>query len=168
MLIAIDPGMLGGVACSDGGTVYVFEMPDTPMDIWKLILSMKTGNDDFAFIEQVGSYMPGNSGPAAVKFARHCGALDAFLIAAGIKHDTVLPAKWEHWLIGKPNHPAIPKHVQGKERKKILTKRKQERKNKIKMKVQSLYPELKVTLKTADALGILVYGMNNAKQLSMI
>ena len=167
MLISVDPGRNGGLACSDEGVVYSFNMPDTPADLWKLILSMKTGADDFALIEQVGTYMPGNSGPAAVTFARHCGQIDMALIAAGIKHDTILPSKWEHWLIGKPNYPKIAKETPKKERRKILAKRKQERKNKIKAKVQCLYPELKITLKTSDALGILVYAMNNQKQLTI-
>jgi len=167
MLISVDPGRNGGLACSDEGVVYSFNMPDTPADLWKLILSMKTGADDFALIEQTGTYMSGESAPAAVTFARHCGHLDAFLIAAGIKHDTVPAAKWQHWLIGKPNWPKISKDIQGNERSKILAKRKQERKNKIKAKVQCLYPELKITLKTSDALGILVYAMNNQKQLTI-
>lgn len=174
MLVAIDPGANGAIACKVDGKVYAFKMPDTPKDIWLLILSLKTDNA-FCWIEQVGAYFSGNSGPAAVKFARHCGHLDMALLAAGISYDTVLPSKWEHWLIGKPNHPKIvfpdipidiPKRdqklmlsKQEKERSKILAKRKTERKNKIKAKVQGLYPDIRVTLAVADALGILTYGL---------
>ena len=160
MLIAIDPGLSGAIACMVDGKVHAYKMPDTPKDIFLLILSMKT-DDAFCWIEQVGAYMPGNSGPAAVKFARHCGHLDMALLSAGIPYDTVLPRKWEHWLIGAPNYPPIPDDISDKEQERILAKRKQERKNKIKIKVQGLYPDLKVTLKTADALGILTWSSKN-------
>ena len=159
MLIAIDPGANGSIVCKlSSGQVFAFKMPDTPKDIWLLILSLKT-DDAFCWVEKVGTYMPGNSGPAAVTFARHCGHLDMALLAAGISYDAVLPRKWEHWLIGKPNYSKIPKEISAKERSKILAKRKQERKNKIKEKMQALYPELKVTLKTSDALGILTWAL---------
>jgi len=77
---------------------------------------------------KTGSYVYGNSGPAAVKFARHCGHLEAFLIALQIPYHEVLPAKWQKYLIGSPSYPKIPKEVPAKERKRILAKRKTERK----------------------------------------
>ena len=159
-MISIDPGANGSIACKVDGKVHAFKMPDTPKDILLLLLSLKS-DDAFCWIEQTGGYMPGNSGPAAVKFARHCGHLDMALLAAGIPHDTVLPAKREHWLIGKPNYEKIPNEISEKERSRILAKRKTERKNKIKIKVQGLYPDIRVILKTADALGILTWGMAN-------
>jgi hypothetical protein len=158
MRIGIDPGANGSIACKIDDKVHAFKMPGTPKDILLLILSLKS-DDAFCWIEQTGGYMPGNSGPAAVKFARHCGHLDMALLAAGISHDTVLPAKWEHWLIGKPNYERIPEKISEKERSRILAKRKTERKNKIKVKVQGLYPDIKVTLALADALGLLTFGL---------
>ena len=158
MIIGIDPGLSGAIACKTDGKVFAYNMPDTPKDILLLILSMKT-DDAFCWIEQVGSYVAGNSATAAVKFARHCGHLDMALIAAGISHDTVLARKWEHWLIGKPNYPAIPDDISLKEEQRIKAKRKTERKNKIKAKVQGLYPDLKVTLAKADAIGILEWAI---------
>jgi len=160
MLICIDPGLSGAIACRVDGKVHAFYMPETPKDILTLILSLKDENA-FCWIEQVGTYVSGNSGVAAVTFARHCGQLDMALLAAGIKHDTVLPAKWEHAVIGKPNYPKIPKETPAKARLKILSKRKQERKNKIKVKMQGLYPDIKVTLKNADALGMLAWAEKN-------
>ena len=170
MRISIDPGGSGGIACKIDGKIYAFKMPDTPKDIWGLILSLKS-DDTFCWVERVGGYMPGNSGPAAVAFARHCGHIDMALLAAGIRHDTVTSQKWMHWLIGKPNYPKLPEipkelskkdqNKMLKEQNKIRAKRKQERKNKIKEKMQRLYPDLKVTLALADALGLLYYGINN-------
>ena len=160
MIISIDPGISGAVAGNDEGETHIFKMPETPRDLFILILSMKT-DDAFCWIEQVGSYMPNNSGPAAVKFARHCGHLDMALVASGIPYDYVLPTKWEHWLIGKPNYPKIDKNISKQARQQILSKRTQERKNKIKTKIQALYPNLKITLQNADAIGILHWALNN-------
>jgi len=155
-IICIDPGMSGAISCRIDGKAHAFNMPDTPKDILLLILSLKDENA-FCWIEQTGTYMSGESAPAAVTFARHCGHLDMALLAANIAHDTVLAAKWQHAVIGKPNHPKIPKETPAKERRQILAKRKAERKNKIKSKMQCLYPDIKVTLKNADALGILTW-----------
>ncbi len=131
MRIAIDPGANGSVACKVDGKVHAFKMPDTPKDILLLILSLKTDNA-FCWIEQTGGYMSGNSGPAAVKFARHCGHLDMALLAAGISHDTVLPSRWEHWLTGKPNHPKIvfpdiPIDIPKRDQRLMLSKQEKER-----------------------------------------
>jgi hypothetical protein len=162
-IIGIDPGASGGIAWRDTfGEIHCVDMPDTPKDILDLLYKacpQHESEGSFCLIEQVGGYMPGNSGPAAVKFARHCGHLDMALLAAGIPHETILPAKWEHAFIGKPNHPKIPKEVVSAERKRIIAERKRERKNKIKAKAQALFPKARVTLKTADALGILYFAM---------
>jgi len=159
-LICIDPGLSGAIACRVDEKVHVFKMPDTPKEFYVLILSLKNKND-FCWIEQVGTYMPGNSGPAAVTFARHCGQIDMALIAAGISHDTVMPKKWEYFITGKPNYPKIPKDTPAIVKRKILAQRKSERKNKIKAKMQCLYPDIKVTLTNADALGILTWAEQN-------
>lgn len=163
MIIGIDPGIGGGIAYEVNNTIYAEKMPSTPKDILEFIrnLTQKTDSlfDIMCYIEKVGGYMPGNSGPAAVKFARHVGNLEMALIALSIPHQEVLPTKWQKYLIGAPNYPKIPKEVPAKERKRILAKRKTERKNRIKRNIQARCPHLKVTLATADALGILFYGI---------
>jgi hypothetical protein len=93
-----------------------------------------------AYMEQVGTYMPGNSGPSAAKFARHCGHLEAALYALGIPTVFVLPVKWQKAIGGFPADKA-------------------ERKRAIKEAMARRYPHLTVTLKTADALGILTYAI---------
>jgi len=156
--IAIDPGISGAIACKTDGKVHAFKVPDTILGLWLLILSLKT-DDAFCWMEDVGNYVSGDSATAAVKFANHCGHIEMALTAAGIKYDKVQPKEWMYWLIGRPDYPKIPKTVPAKERRRILAKRKTERKNKIKEKVQGLYPDIKVTLALADALGILTWGL---------
>ena len=166
-IITIDPGASGGIAWRDtSGEVHCIDMPETPKDILielGCIHNVTDSDDVFCLIEQVGSYVSGNSGPSAVKFARHCGHLDMAILSAGIPHETILPAKWEHWFIGKPSYPKIPKETKPAERKRLLAKRKRERKTKIKAKAQSLFPGVKVTLKTSDALGMLAYAIGKGE-----
>ncbi|KKL92415.1 hypothetical protein LCGC14_1884890 [marine sediment metagenome] len=165
IMIAIDPGQGGGIAWTIAEGIQVEKMPQTTRDISDLLETLKAKAAEmpepvFAWLENVGKYMPGNSGPSAVKFGGHCGELRGVLTALKIPFDKVLPAKWEHWLIGKPNYEKIPKEIQGKARKAILSKRKTERKNKIKEKAQQLNPNLKIILATSDAVGMLHYVCN--------
>ena len=169
MRIAIDPGASGAIAWEHEGNVSVQKMPDTPTGIFECLKWMsgigKLSGTMECQVERVGGYMPGNSGPAAVTFARHCGHIDMALIALDIRTlKPVGPTEWENAVCPglphyKPPKPPIPKHDKearkAEERKKAAIKRK--RKNMIKDRMQRLYPHLKTTLNTADALGILTY-----------
>lgn len=143
MRIAIDPGASGAIAWTDGEQTRVENMPDTPTGIFEYLQDLSNNEDSIeCLVERVGGYMPGNSGPAAVKFARHCGHIDMALIALGIPTLTpVSPQVWQKAVCG-----ALPKE-------------KAERKRAIKDMMQRRYPSLKVTLINADALGILTYMM---------
>lgn len=170
VLITIDPGKNGGIAYGNQGWAKAEKMPETLKDIYGFlqnIMSFALAENLrlFCYLEKVGTYRPGNSGPKAVTFARHCGVLEGILTALNVPYDQVLPSRWEHWFIGKPNHPKIPKEIQGKARKQILAKRKTNRKNKIKAKAQALYPGLNITLATSDALGMFCWGLNARNRL---
>lgn len=138
-MIAIDPGALGGIAWVDiDGIVQAVKMPTGMTEQADFILSIKMTNYGKAVIEKVGGYQPGNSGPASAKFARHCGNLEAILYCYGIPTEQVAPQVWQKALGSMP-------------------KDKNKRKNAIKEMMGRLYPHLKVTLSTADALGMLTW-----------
>lgn len=149
-IIAIDPGASGGIAwmsCFDG-RVEAVKMPEGLSEqghfIRKIALSDGvSGCSVRCVLEKVGSYMPGNSGPASCKFARHCGHLEAILYMRDIPVIEVTPHKWQKHLATFP-------------------KDKQERKRAIKEMMARRYPHLKVTLATADALGILTWAIEKA------
>ncbi|OGS40508.1 MAG: hypothetical protein A3K77_00755 [Euryarchaeota archaeon RBG_13_31_8] len=143
LILAIDPGMNGGIAWTLNNEVQAIKMPESPMDIYKRIKNIRN-DQTVCFLENVGGYVPGNSATAAVKFARHIGNIEMALLALNISTRIVTPVKWMKCL------GALPKN-------------KKERKNKIKEKMQQLYPQLKITLATSDALGILTYGINFLK-----
>jgi len=123
-----------------------------------------------AIVELVGGYMPGNSGPAAVTFARHCGHIDAVLYCAGIP--TLKPVSPQTWMKSMGTLPKAERAPKGAtaevkaQYRKLAAKAKQERKNTIKERMQRLYPHLKVTLATADALGILTWAINQQNRSS--
>jgi hypothetical protein len=154
-MLAIDPGAGGGFVYNDSyGIVAAVKMPATYPEVYDALKHIRDLNPSNAvcFIEDVGTYMPGNSGPAAVTFATHIGDLRMALYALGISRELVRPQKWQKAL-GLSEQPA----KKGLD-KNALARLKQERKNEIKEKMQARFPHLKVTLALSDALGIFCYG----------
>ena len=142
MILAIDPGQSGGIAwMDDDGIINCADMPPTPGDIIDHLRMLKAnGHTLTAYLEKTGGYVPGNSGPAACKFARGCGLLEGAIMALSIPLVEIAPAVWMKSL------GALPKD-------------KRDRKNAIKGLMQARYPHLKITLSTADALGLLTYAL---------
>lgn len=137
--LAIDPGASGGLAWRDAdGIVHAEPMPDGMTAQVDFLRSLAAGLPGLtAIMEKVGTYVPGNHVGSACTFARHCGHLEAALYALGIPFTEVAPAVWMKKL-------------------GTLPKDKAERKRAIREEMQRRLPGLEVTLKTADALGILV------------
>jgi hypothetical protein len=146
-IIALDPGAAGGLAWIDrDGITHAEAMPEgmsAQVDRLRSLAAELPGLT--AIMEKTGSYMPGNSGPAAATFARHCGHLEAALYCLGIPVEQVAPGVWMRAL-GE------------------LPKDKAERKRAIKEAMARRYPHAAVTLKTADALGILTWATRRAAQ----
>jgi len=164
--IAIDPGgSSGGIAWRDeDGIARAVAMPDTmtgQVDLLRSIAAGMPASDVLAVRENVGSYMPGNSGTAAATFAGHCAGLDYALYALGIPAGRpVAPQTWQKpcgWSVAK-HLPAGYKHLpDGKEKKQAHAAAKREHKAAIKEAMQAQHPHLRVTLATSDALAILGY-----------
>ena len=141
--IAVDPGINGAIAWIDpDGYARAEKMPECMSAQADFVRSLAASSTNWtAILEKTGTYQPGNSGPGAVTFARHCGNLEAILYCLGIPTEQVAPSKWQAGL-GK------------------WSKEKAVRKREIKEAMSRRYPYLKVTLSTADALGILTYSIN--------
>lgn len=151
IILGIDPGLSGGIAAIDqsGCVLSVSKMPSTMMDIYEHIKEIKqTPHDDIVcYIERVGLGMPGQSSKATATFARHCGQLEMALLALEISTVEVTPQKWmKYFAVGSSKD----------------YKAKTEWKNHLKAIAQQRFPSLwkekKVTLSTADALLIALYG----------
>jgi hypothetical protein len=145
--IGIDPGKSGGIAWIDEtGRACVEKMPDTLQDLWELIekdILHKTGNLYFgnaarnckAYLEQVSS-SPQMGVVSAFTFGNGYGHLEMALTAAGIPFERVRPQAWQ----------------------KAMGCMSKGDKNVTKRKAQELFPQIKVTHATADALLIATYG----------
>ncbi len=140
IIIGIDPGQSGGIAFLAHPRVDANKMPATERDVYDL-LQPWAGVCDKAYIEQVGAF-PGQGVASSFKFGTNYGMLRAFLIALGIPFETVAPGVWQREM-------------------RCITKKgmtKTQHKNQLKARSQELFPQLKVTLATADALLIAEFG----------
>lgn len=151
--IGIDPGVNGGIAWITDGKPCVEKMPDTLQDLWELIVSISMnsevgGTKIHTYLEEVHvapSFAKSANGKensirmgskSAFTFGRGYGNLEMALTAAGIPFTRVRPQVWQKEL-------------------GCLTKG---NKNVSKRKAQELFPSLKITHATADALLIATYG----------
>jgi len=138
-ILALDPGQSGGMALQTAEDVIAYPMPDGMTAQIDLILSISATTPGLtAVLEKVGFHRPGNSAVSTAKFARHVGHLEAALYALGIPFTEVTPQKWMGAIGTWPADKA-------------------ERKKAIKEEMARRFPHLAVTLKTADALGILCW-----------
>ncbi len=146
-ILAIDPGASGGLvhyinSSTGNEIVYAKKMPDDP-DIVELILNFsKLEGERVAYLELVGGYVGGMGAPgsAMFNFGDGFGFLRGCLAMARVKTILVRPQKWQKGI------PGCGGGIKGTERKRAL-----------KEHAARLFPDLTVTLLTADALGIAHY-----------
>jgi len=142
-ILGIDPGKNGAIAWICDGKACVEKMPDTLQDLWELLNDIMSScvsagtdwRDSKAYLEQVSS-SPQMGVVSAFSFGNGFGHLEMALTAAGIPFTRVRPQVWQKAL-------------------GCLTKGD---KNVTKRKAQELFPSIKATHATADALLIAQYG----------
>jgi hypothetical protein len=150
-LIAIDPGVSGGIAYIDtDGSIHAFPMPETLGDIQKqLSILCKAFYRDFptAFLEELPKFAGPMSASSMATMFRNYGRIEGLLTSYGARIEYLQPKKWQQALsLGdkKTHGPRWKAHLKGR--------------------AQALYPNLSVTLKTADALLILEAGRKLSTQ----
>jgi len=146
--MAIDPGASGGIAWRQpNGVIRAITMPPGMTAIHALFKSILMENLGLeCYIEQVGAHFPGNRASASVKFGRHVGNLEAVLYCLGIPvRKPVAPVVWMKMFRPLPTGMAAPQKLA--------------RKRAILEKVSRMFPQCKVSLRTADALGILAWAL---------
>jgi len=117
-------------------------MPDGPVAQCDLLEEFHdTLTNPIIYMEKVGFHRQGNNASASCTFARHCGHLQGFIICLKMPLVEVTPQKWMTSL-GK-----MPKEMAP-------------RKRYIKNLMGIRFPHLRITLSTADALGIMEYALN--------
>jgi hypothetical protein len=145
--VGIDPGASGGLAVLSPVHPYVVAtpMPKTGRDVYDWLCAHATGA--IGMIEKVGGFIRVGGknvgpGPAMFKFGVSVGHLQAFLIALGVPFEEVTPKRWQRALGIAPRGRTETK-VQWKSRLKDFAQRR--------------FPDIKVTLATADALLLALY-----------
>lgn len=147
--IAIDPGLSGGIAYRDpGGGYHCDKMPQTIQDLFNYFHELASEYDAVVTMEKVGKHRLGNSAQSSATFAKHVGHLEMALIACHLPTYEVTATGWMKEVV-----PGRPKGVEPQQVRA--------RKNYIKDQMQRRHPNLKVTLATADALGILEYAIKH-------
>jgi hypothetical protein len=148
VLIAIDPGASGGVASAAFGKTVCHPMPATQGDVLELIRQSKFAADleqveTVCVLEEVSGFAgKAQPGSAMFKFGESYGFIKGVIQSLGIKLVLVRPQVWQKAFgLGTASRCAS----------------KCEWKNKLKAEAQRRFPELKVTLATADALLILEF-----------
>jgi len=139
-VIGCDPGVNGGIAWITDGKPCVEKMPDTLQDLWELLRDIASEGKCHAYLGQVHS-SPQMGVKSAFTFGNGFGHLEMALTAAGIPFARIRPQLWQKEL-------------------GCLTKGD---KNVSKRKAQELFPSMKVTHATADALLIAQYGTQQTK-----
>jgi hypothetical protein len=134
-VIGCDPGVNGGIAWITDGKPCVEKMPDTLQDLWELFRDIASEGECHAYLEQVSS-SPQMGVVSAFTFGNGFGHLEMALTAAGIPFARIRPQVWQKEL-------------------GCMTKGD---KNVTKRKAQELFPSIKATHATSDALLIAHYG----------
>ena len=147
-IVGIDPGRSGGIAIWTDSGVEVHKMPATEMDMYSILChipgSTRTGCGAVAFVEKVHA-SPQMGVVSAFKFGRSVGEIHMMCIALGMRLEYVTPQKWQ-------KHFGLILSGRG------LGQRNTDKKNRNKARAQELFPGIKCTHATADALLILEYG----------
>lgn len=142
-ILAIDPGMSGGLAHYGPSGVTLDAMPATDADVRDLVLD-RLGVTDVVYIEKVGGYVGGKGAPgsAMFNFGRNVGFIHGLIASTKTRVIEVAPQRWQ-------------KTIQAGVKASYGTGWKAH----LKQIAQQRHPRLSITLKTADALLILEHAL---------
>jgi hypothetical protein len=142
-ILAIDPGLSGGLAYLGASGFILDSMPATDQDVCILVMD-RLAISDVCYIEKVGGYVGGKGAPGSsmFQFGRNVGFLHGLIAASRTRVIEVPPQRWQK-TIG-----AGTKATHGAKWKSHL-----------KSIAQQRQPRQVITLKTADAVLILEHAM---------
>lgn len=142
-ILAIDPGLSGGLAYLGASGIILDSMPTTDQDVCILVMD-RLAISDVCYIEKVGGYVGGKGAPGSsmFQFGRNVGFLHGLIAASRTRVIEVPPQTWQ-------------KTIQAGTSKTHGTRWKAH----LKQIAQQRQPGLVITLKTADAVLILEHAM---------
>lgn len=142
--IGIDPGASGAcIAIYEDGTIKEIRFGKvTQKEIW-LFFEELSFNECFCVLEQVAA-MPGQGVSSMFTFGKNTGFIIGMLVASGIPYQETVPRSWQKALGIQPRYKPKKGEPGVEEPKPDFKKR-------LKQKSEQLYPNLKITTDTADA-----------------
>lgn len=148
VIIGIDSGANGGIAIMCGGISPLAFAPKNAQEIAQALRIAKDyaerkGLPIIAFFETLTGYQKGRPMPSqrAFTMGKFYGMIIGSLVSLNIQFRDVRPQEWQDSYPDCKDSKSYPNH------KKLLRE-----------KAKSLYPRIKVTSKTADAILIARYG----------
>ena len=149
-ILAIDPGLSGGMAVSRFGKTECWPMPETQGDVLAIVREIREaavaeGCEVVCVLEEVSGFAgKAQPGSAMFRFGEHFGFLKGVIQTLEIRLELVRPQVWQKGFgLGTAS----------------ACRTKSEWKNKLKAEAQRRFPQLEVTLKTADALLLLEHAV---------
>jgi hypothetical protein len=157
-IIAIDPGKRGGIAthyAPEPGALpqpdilSQHRMPETIADLETIVRAESRNDSAVAYVEHVQGFAgDGRPGFHMFSLGENFGAIQGILAAHRVRTVLVRPQKWQKFFaLGT----------------RSACKSDNEWKNKLKAEAQRRFPQLNVTLATADALLLLDYAMRQER-----
>jgi hypothetical protein len=150
-VVAIDPGLSGGIAVSVFGVAGCRPMPATGGDLVALLRGIKVSSDksgvETVCVMEATSGYAGRRQPGcyAYRFGENAGFLKGVIQTLGMRLELVRPQDWQKGFgLGTASSCASDRVW----------------KNKLKAEAQRRFPHLRVTHKTADALLILEHSIS--------
>jgi hypothetical protein len=150
-IVTIDPGASGGIAVFSNGRIQAVAMPSDVNEMNSYFQYLNSTYEDiFVFIEKVQAYGKDDDEPgkkfAINKMLANYQQVLTVVKLCGFRFVEVYPVSWQTSLGLK-----MPKS-EGEETKT-------QRKNRYKEYAQNCFPELKVNLKTSDALCLVQFAL---------
>ena len=95
-ILAIDPGLSGGLAYLGASGVILDSMPATDQDVCILVTD-RLAISDVCYIEKVGGYVGGKGAPGSsmFQFGRNVGFLHGLIAASRTRVIEVPPQTWQ-------------------------------------------------------------------------
>jgi hypothetical protein len=141
--IAIDPGVNGGIAWQDTDGTRAVRMPETDGDIITTLRNLQAAGARTVVMELPAKAIFGAGHSSLAVLHRNVGFIQGVAMAIGFSLLLVQPKAWQK-VIGISKRP-------GEEQRKW--------KNRLKEEAQRRFPNLHITLSTADAVLILAAGL---------
>jgi hypothetical protein len=149
-LVAIDPGMSGGIAVFTKGRAQAVNMPEDVHKMQEYLMHLKNTYENIVvFIEKVQAFVKDDDAPgkkfAINKMLANYEQILTVVKLMDLKYVEVFPNSWQSTL--------------GLRTDKSISETKAQRKARYKIYAQKHFPEVKVNMKTCDALCLIRFAL---------